>query len=176
PRTGDAALVVERLPEQERGGERLSRRRARLCRHPHQRRLHLLLTEVVVDDLAVRPHDGAQRPAPVPAKGAVQEEAASQLEGRWGGEKGLQYQPGEGAPVVQEAAIGVPLPGELPLQLLCRALRVTMDEEGVPVGVRGEEEGVQLEVFEPIALQLQLLDHGGEADEDVRAAAEVESV
>src|SRR5690606_17926492 len=104
------------------------------------------------------------------------EEAASQLEGRWGAEKGLQYQPGEGAPVVQEAAIGVPLPGELPLQLLCRALRVTMDEEGVPVGVRGEEEGVQLEVFEPVALQLQLLDHGGEADEDVRAAAEVEPV
>src|SRR5690606_18858118 len=70
----------------------------------------------------------------------------------------------------------VPLPGELPLQLLRRALRVTMDEEGVPAGVGGEEERVQLEVFEPVTLQLQLLDHGGEADEDVRAAAEVEPV
>jgi hypothetical protein len=176
PRPGHPALVIERVPPEEGTGEGLPRRRPGLRGHPQQRRLDLVLPEVVLDHLAIRLDDQAQRPAEVLAEATAEEHPLAQLQRAGHGEERFPHGLREGSPLLEEAEVGLALPGELPFDPGRGALRVPVEEHGVTVFERREEERGQIEVLEAVTGQLELLDDRREPDEDVRAAAQVEAV
>jgi hypothetical protein len=174
-RPRDAALVVERLPEQERRAQRLERRRPRLRRHPHERRAQLFLAEVRLHHVAVRLHDLAERALPVVRMARLNTKRRPSSSGPGAERNASRTMRANGRHRSQNARYASPSPG-IRLEVLRRALEVAVDEERVAILERREEERVEVDVLEAVPLEPELLDDGREPDQDVRAAAEIEAV
>ena len=168
-----AAFVVQRVPQQERGADRVTGRRATLRRHPAEGGTHPFLAEVFLCHVPVRSQDArqaAQRVRPFLAQGHF-----PQFQRAGGAQEQVGNALGKRRPVLQEARVRRALTGEQVLQFVCRAPGVAPDEPR-RVPVRAVKQRVEFQVMQPVARQFQFLHHGRQANQDVGAAAVIEAV
>ena len=172
----DATAVVQRLPPRERCAPQLEGRRSGLRCDPLDRGADSRVLKRRMQQRAVRAEDGlelrkAATPKPTPTRHRPPDaERLRRLE------KGLEHGLADRAPLVAEAAVHVGIAGGDAGDGIAGARDRPPELDRAPILERVPAPGIAIDVLEPIATELQLLQYGGEMDQDVGARAGVDTV